>query len=72
MCIVIVCFQGCDVIDLKINLSFHIKPFSHMTKISGQTFKCLKNKKSFQDEIKSIFHLLEGKNPTLNMIFSFF
>ena len=60
MCFVIVCFQGCDVIDLKINLSFHIKPFSHMAKMSGQTFKCLKNKKSFQDEIFHFFNFSQA------------
>ena len=32
MCIVIVCFQGCNVIKFGINLGFFIKPFSYMTK----------------------------------------
>ena len=32
MCIIIVCFPGCDVINFKTNLSFLIKPCFHMTK----------------------------------------
>ena len=32
MCIAIVCFPGCDVINLEINLSFFIRPLSHKTK----------------------------------------
>ena len=32
MCIAIVCFPGCNVINSEINLIFLIKPFSYMTK----------------------------------------
>ena len=32
MCIAIICFPGCDVINFEINLSFLIKTFSYMTK----------------------------------------
>ena len=32
MCIAIVCFQGCDVINFEINLIFQIKSFFYMTK----------------------------------------
>ena len=32
MCIVLVCFPGCDIINFEINLGFLIKPFSYMTK----------------------------------------
>ena len=46
----------CVWINFEIYLSFLIKLFSDMTKKSGQKFKDLKNKKSFQHEIKSIFH----------------
>ena len=56
MCIAIVCYPGCDVIKFKINLVFLIKPFLYITKKSRQKFKYLENKKSFQQEIKSIFH----------------
>ena len=58
MCIAIVCWPGCDVINFKINLIFLIKPFLYMTKKSRQNLKFLKNEKSFQGEIKSIFHQL--------------
>ena len=56
MCIVIVYFSGCNVIKFEINLSFLIKPFSHMTKKSGhKKNKYLKNKKSFEGKINSNF-----------------
>ena len=32
MCIAIVCFLGCDIINFEINLIFLIKPFLYMTK----------------------------------------
>ena len=32
ICIAIVCLQGCDVINFKINMIFLIKPFLYMTK----------------------------------------
>ena len=56
MCAVVICFPGCDVINLEINLIFLIKPFFFMNKISRQKFKDLDNEKSFQGEIKSIFN----------------
>ena len=56
MCIAIVCFPGCGIINFEISLIFLIKPFFYLTKKSRQKFKYLDNKKSFRDEIKSIFH----------------
>ena len=47
MCIAIVCFPGCDVIYVEINLIFLIKPFFYMTEKSRQKFKYFENKKSF-------------------------
>ena len=47
VCIAIVCFTGCDVINLEINLIFLIKPFFYMTEKLRQKFKYLENKKSF-------------------------
>ena len=47
MCIAIVCFPGCDVINFEVNLIFLIKPFFYMTKMSKQKFKYLENKKCF-------------------------
>ena len=48
------------------NLIFLIKPVFFMAKKSRQNFKYLKNKKSFQGDVKSIFHhfkrLLVAKN----------
>ena len=51
MYIAIVCYPGYDVINLKINLTFLIKPFFYMTKKSRQKFKYLENEKSFQGQI---------------------
>ena len=56
MCIAIVCFPGCDVMNFEIILIFLIKPFFYMTKKSRLKFKYLENEKSFKGEIKSIFH----------------
>ena len=56
MCIAIVCFPGCDVINFEINLIFLIKPFFYMIKKLRQKFKYLENEMCFQGKIKSIFH----------------
>ena len=56
MCIIIVCYPGCDAIKFEINLIFLIKPFYYMTKKSRQKPKYLEKAKSFWEEIKRIFH----------------
>ena len=60
MCIEIVCFPGSDVINFEINFIFLIKPFFCMTKKSRQKHKYLENERSFQGEIKNIFHHFKG------------
>ena len=60
MCLTIVCFSGCDVINFEIILIPPIKPFFYMTKTSRQKYKYLENEKSFYGETKSIFHHLKG------------
>ena len=47
MCIVIVFYPGCDVINFEINLISLIKPFFCMNNKSKQKFTYLKNKKRF-------------------------
>ena len=47
MCILIICCPVCDVINLEINLSSLYKPFSYLTKKSGQKCKYLKDEESF-------------------------
>ena len=47
MCIVIISLPIHDAINLKMNLSFLIKPFPHMNEKSGQKAKYFKNRKSF-------------------------
>ena len=57
MCIVIIYFQVGDVINLGINLSSIIKPFSYMTKFKDKNINILRMKeKSLYGVIKSIFH----------------
>ena len=57
MCIAIVSFRGCNVINFEIKLIFLIKPFFYLTKMSRQKkIEYFENEKSFQGEIKSIFH----------------
>ena len=45
--IVIICLPVHDVINLEINLSFHMNPFSYMTNRWQEKFKYLKNEKNF-------------------------
>ena len=47
MLIAIVCFPGCDAINIKINLIFLIKLFFYLTKNPRQKFKFLQNEKNF-------------------------
>ena len=54
ICIVIVCYPVCDVIIFEFYLGFLIKPYFYMT--TEQKFENLKNEKSFDSEMKSIFH----------------
>ena len=68
MCIAIVCFLDCDVINFEINLIFLIKPFLCMIKKLRQRFKHLENEKRWKKEVKqkgwkqtkSIFHNFKG------------
>ena len=53
---VIICLRVCYIITFQINLSFLIKPFSYMIKRSEQKFRCHKNEKCVEHEIKRIFH----------------
>ena len=78
MCVATVCWQACDVMKFGINLIFLTKLFFlHGQKVMIKV-KYLENKKSFLDEIKSIFVILkelsmkqitqiflEGENLTL-------
>ena len=49
-------FPRDDILNFEINLIFLIKLIFYLTKKSRQKFKYLENKKSFQGEIKTIFH----------------
>ena len=56
MYIAIVCYPGSDVIEFEINIVFLIESLFLHGKKSLQKLKYLENKKSFEGEIKSIFH----------------
>ena len=47
ICIIIICYPVCDVINFEIKHSFLIKLFFYIIKKSGWKCKYLKNKKSF-------------------------
>ena len=56
ICTVIIFCPVCDVTNFKINLTLLVKLLFYITKKSGQKYTYLKNGKSFQHEIQSIFH----------------
>ena len=60
MCIAIVWFPGCDVINFEISLIFLIKPFFYMTGKLRQKFKYLENEKRFPGQRKSFFISFKG------------
>ena len=43
----IIFLLACDIMNFKNNLAFLSKPFSYMTKKSGQKFKYRRNEKNF-------------------------
>ena len=56
MCIVIICCPVCDIINLEINHNFLIKPFSYITKNSGQKCKSPERK----EVLKAFLIILKG------------
>ena len=59
ICIVIACFQGCDVVNLEIDLIFLINLVSKIIK-NARTKFFLRNEKCFWDEIKNNFIIFKG------------
>ena len=51
VCIVLVCYPVCDVMDFEICLSILINPLSYMSKNLEQQLKYCKNKKCFYGKI---------------------
>ena len=56
MCVLVICFLVCDVINFEVNHIFLFKLFFCITKIVRTKFKNFKNEKSFDGDIKNIFH----------------
>ena len=81
MCIVIVCLPGCNVINVEINFSFLIGPFSYRAKKrQSKNFKYFMKKEAFKIEWKASFIIfkvlslkqmkqiiLEGESPALTI-----
>ena len=59
MRIVIASLLGCSVRNFEINLSFPVKPFSHVTKKSEQKFEYLTNENIFKMKWKAFITLHE-------------
>ena len=55
LCIVIVCYSVCDVLNFEINVNFLNKPASCKTKNLERKSKYFENRKRFSGEIKNIF-----------------
>ena len=67
MCIVFICLQVCD-INFEINLSFLIKPFSYMSKNSGQKLNILRTKRVFNMKLKRFFIIFKGIRPKMESL----
>ena len=68
MCIAIVCWPGCDVMDFEINFIFVMKIFFlHDQKVMTK-LKYLENENSFKGEIKSFFIILQGEIPSITKL----
>ena len=65
MCIAIVCWPGFDVINFKTNLTFLIKPFLYMTKMSRQKLKISWKRKELLrgNKIHFLLFLSDFKSP---------
>ena len=68
MCIVIVCYPVYDVINFEIKLSFLIKPFSYMTKMSGLNLNIFRTKRTFKIKQKAFFIVFKGVSVVRNCL----
>ena len=55
VCIVIICFPVCDVINFENKVSFLIKPLPYITKIVRTSFNVLRMKRAFKMKWKSFW-----------------
>ena len=80
MCIVIICCPVCEVINVEVNHSFLIKPFSYITKKSEKIVNISRTKTAFNMKQKEFFiilrvfievnetNFLEDESPTLKRL----
>ena len=60
ICIVITCYQVCDVINFVTNFSFIVKSFFCMIKKIGRNLNILRTKRAFKMTPKVFFILVKG------------
>ena len=68
LCIMIICFPVCDIINFETNLSFLIKLFLYITKKSGQNCKQLKKKAALVMKQKVFFINCKGFSVVRNCL----
>ena len=68
MCIAIVYFPGCGIINFEIHHIFLIKPFLYMTKKWRLKFKYLENKSSFKVKWKVYFIIFKELSVPKNCL----
>ena len=59
MCIVIVCYPGCDIMDFEINLIFQIAVLSTWPKSHDKNLNNLRTKRAFKVKQKTLSQTLE-------------
>ena len=60
MCIAMVCNPGCDVMNSGVRLTFLIKSFSYLTKMSLQKLKYLENETILKTKQKTFSIIFKG------------
>ena len=68
MCIVMIRYPVCDVINFEINHNFVIKPFFYIMKKSEQKCKYLKNGRTFNMKQKAFFVILKRLSIARNCL----
>ena len=68
MCIEIVCFPGCDVINFEINLISLMYRFSTKLKSQDKNVNILRTKRAFKGKQKAFFLIFKGLSVAKNRL----
>ena len=68
MCIEIVCFPGCDVINFEINLVSLMYRFSTRLKSQDKNVNILRTKRAFKGKQKAFFLIFKGLSVAKNRL----